>query len=587
MLATGCVEVERRVGHCGGGAVDAEGCVVDCVLHHETLQAEVVLGDSTAACVAAAAAVSAAREDVMRMRGEVTAMQRRAVEAAEQADGSAAAAQDAAADAEDAAEDAEDSAESASTSALAADVSAKEAERAAADAAAAAGTAGARAADAAASAKAAADAASDALEAEAAARASEGAAARSAEEARGYDMRAFEYGQEAEVAAAAASAAAESAAAAQAEAEAQALAAATSAAILSNPFAECTSWAEVKRILPTLNTVSSLNLTLPKLKIQDARNKGVWNENLDLFLTLPHASFSGCNGNLLLQICTKNLIVYLPNLTGSQNGIMKHHNVVNSAALIAPKASNVSSTFRYDQTHPVVQMGHTLSIYAPNATDASSAFWGQHRIGKITLYAPKCTKIIDLFSPMMYNQYADAPRMSLTLGDVTHAEYAFYRCKRVPDGDFPSEWRFLKYGNQMFSDCELGRDLAISVLNSLQTATEETGTNIWCITMGIHVDHKTDEEVLAAIEAAEARGWTVAVQWNGTATAAAASTYGMRRAGIYARRCEAEEEGEQASLEWAHYVTNWEAHGYVEFGSVGEAAEFFGVELEPVAPVEE
>jgi hypothetical protein len=394
-------------------------------------------------------------------------------------------------------------------------------------------------------------------------------------------MRAFEYGQEAEDAAGRAEAAAESAAAAQAEAEAQAAAAATSAATLANPFAECTTWADVKAILPIISSLRTLYLTLPKFG--ETQTTSISCPDMDLFLTLP--------GDLMyrwaLKDCTfKNVVVYVPNRKRNLVEVAKHNRFILSGAVIAPYATDVAQALRAGNSVSA-QEGLKLSVYAPRATNCTAVFWEHCKAGKMTLYAPKCTNIDMLCRPMQYNVYAQNPSIDFTLGDVTTAKQAFSACKKIPDGQFPTNWQYLKYGSGMFELCELGKAVAIAILDSLQTATEETGTNIWCITVGIHVDHKTDEEVLAAIEAAEARGWTVAVQWNGTATAAAASTYGMRRAGIYARRCEAEEEGEQASLEWAHYVTNWEAHGYVEFGSVEEAAEFFGVELEPVAPEEE
>ena len=33
-------------------------------------------------------------------------------------------------------------------------------------------------------------------------------------------------------------------------------------------------------------------------------------------------------------------------------------------------------------------------------------------------------------------------------------------------------------------------------------------------------------------------------------------------------------------LEWGHYVTNWEENGYLEFSSVEEVEEYFGIEKE-------
>ncbi len=371
--------------------------------------------------------------------------------------------------------------------------------------------------------------------------------------------------------AAAAAAVSQSAAeAAQAEAEAQALAAATSAAALSNPFAECTTWDELKSILPTISSLHSLHLTLPKFSHQ---NVGKLNcPYLDLFLTLPgnsHYRYA------LTDSVVRNVVVYVPNQKGKLFEFAKHHMFIKSASIIAPLSTDVSGMFRWDSIPTATQQGICLSIYAPNATNCGIAFWGQSKAGKMTLYAPKCTKINMLCSPMMYNAYAENPSIAFTLGNVTHAERAFSACKKIPDEQFPTSWQYLKYGNGMFELCELGKDVSIAILSSLQTATTETGTNIWNITMGIHVDHQTDEEVIAAILAAEEKGWIVTVQWNGTATAAAASTFAMRQP-VYARLGEPDEEGKQ-SLDWGHYVTDAESNGYMEFASLAEAKDYFNI----------
>lgn len=96
--------------------------------------------------------------------------------------------------------------------------------------------------------------------------------------------------------------------------------------------------------------------------------------------------------------------------------------------------------------------------------------------------------------------------------------------------------------------------------------------------IGIHVDHKNDEEVLAAIANAESKGWTMTVQWNGTPTAQAATTYGLRKPPIYAKVSELEN-GERV-LDWGHYVTD--PSGYEEFRSVEAAREYYGLPEEPL-----
>ena len=73
------------------------------------------------------------------------------------------------------------------------------------------------------------------------------------------------------------------------------------------------------------------------------------------------------------------------------------------------------------------------------------------------------------------------------------------------------------------------------------------------------------------------KGWTVTVQWNGTASAASASTYGMRgrRDPVYAKL--GEDFDGKPFLDWGHYVTNWEENGYMVFASLEEAKEYFHI----------
>lgn len=92
----------------------------------------------------------------------------------------------------------------------------------------------------------------------------------------------------------------------------------------------------------------------------------------------------------------------------------------------------------------------------------------------------------------------------------------------------------LSSGDAMFHIARLNKESIISILNSLPTYT--SGTHKF--TIGCHVDHKYDPEVNVAIkkcqnsfttpieekgatlpeEVTTNKGWTLTVQWNGTAT---------------------------------------------------------------------
>lgn len=120
-----------------------------------------------------------------------------------------------------------------------------------------------------------------------------------------------------------------------------------------------------------------------------------------------------------------------------------------------------------------------------------------------------------------------------------------------------------------FSNCILDKESVLRIAGSAIPAS--TGSTF---TIGMHVDHENDPEVLAALETMEANGWAVVPQWNGTATTQTASTYGLRRRTIYAKIVEIDG---VRYLDWGHYVTNWEENGYQEFASEEEAKEYFNI----------
>lgn len=69
----------------------------------------------------------------------------------------------------------------------------------------------------------------------------------------------------------------------------------------------------------------------------------------------------------------------------------------------------------------------------------------------------------------------------------------------------------VSHGDGMFNMCILNKESALRVLNTLPTKAA-------LLTIGINADLKTDSDILAAIDAATAKGWTVTVQWNAKST---------------------------------------------------------------------
>ena len=148
---------------------------------------------------------------------------------------------------------------------------------------------------------------------------------------------------------------------------------------------------------------------------------------------------------------------------------------------------------------------------------------------------------------------------------------------------FDSELTALSTGVMMFTSCQLNKASSLRVLYSIPAY--ESGSHP--LTIGIHVDNKTDEEVLEAIEGARAKGWTVTVQWNGTATA---STFAQRPAPqppVYVKREKADDgeyedaAGQRWMVDWGHEVVSPqgepEALGYELFESVDAALEQWGL----------
>ena len=167
----------------------------------------------------------------------------------------------------------------------------------------------------------------------------------------------------------------------------------------------------------------------------------------------------------------------------------------------------------------------------------------------------------------------------------------FQECKqlRVCSVSFPA----LVVGVRMFDGTILDAASACTVLDGLQVAGEpdwsgwknQAYKTPWVLTIGIHIDHQNDETVLAAIANAEAKGWTLTVQWNPggpTYTTPEASTMAMGTL-IYARVDEHElpDGTTERVLDWGHYVTNWEARGYEQFRSLESAYRYFNLPVRP------
>ena len=152
-----------------------------------------------------------------------------------------------------------------------------------------------------------------------------------------------------------------------------------------------------------------------------------------------------------------------------------------------------------------------------------------------------------------------------------------------------SQWNkvYVNVASMAFYGTRLSGASACRVLNTIGSISEaDREGNEFPLHIGIHVDHKQDEEVLKAIATAEAKGWKLIVQWNGTATAQVSVTYGLRQPPIYARVSEIERQDgtTERILDWGHYVTD--PSGYEEFCSVEAAREYYGLPDEGLTETE-
>lgn len=199
----------------------------------------------------------------------------------------------------------------------------------------------------------------------------------------------------------------------------------------------------------------------------------------------------------------------------------------------APNATVVEGIF---QNNPELEY---LEIYAQKENSSPWFGLGEGNIGKLAA--------VKLFMPL-----TKLVRIQNCTG------------LKVVEGVFPN----IQGKRNWIAEAVLDVSSALCVLGNLNA---HDGVNELAI--GVHIDHRSNDEIINAIAGAEAKGWTLTVRWNGTATAAAASTWG-RRMTVFAQLGEPNEDGSPHLL-WGHYVTD--PSGYTEFASLEEAKEHFNI----------
>ena len=211
-----------------------------------------------------------------------------------------------------------------------------------------------------------------------------------------------------------------------------------------------------------------------------------------------------------------------------------------------------------------------LELYIPKAWNCASMLGGMDALEYLDLYAPNAELSIYMYSCKVLEYakiYATKTRnISLNAPNL----------KKI-DAVIPLVNNSVKIIGQIDKESALG---------ILCQITETPNPEQRGCTLGIHVDHKQDEEIMAEVARLEEMGWPVTIQWNGTATAQASVTYGLRRPPIYARVIEMERPDgtTERVLDWGHYVTD--PSGYEEFRSVEEAREYYGLPEEDLTETE-
>ena len=186
----------------------------------------------------------------------------------------------------------------------------------------------------------------------------------------------------------------------------------------------------------------------------------------------------------------------------------------------------------------------------PNIENITAGGFGGNIFSNMTaeIYNIYTPKVVNGYRPLRELKcreiYFDAPELNgLSENGLTKVEKIWCSSKKIKSIDYAFESPYLREvqidfpilstGLRGFNKSILEKESALRILNSIPEWSDGKTHELM---IGIHIDYQTDDEVLTAITNAESKGWTMTVQWNGTATATAASvTYRLRKPSIYAK----------------------------------------------------
>jgi hypothetical protein len=249
---------------------------------------------------------------------------------------------------------------------------------------------------------------------------------------------------------------------------------------------------------------------------------------------------------------------------------------------VLPKATTIVNAALVSKGYPY-NHDSTIEVYAPNLTQ-----------GKFSSYAtPRRLKVVSKHSSISLSNF----QAKEGCGNLQHLDMPLNVIKTINLADFSGIRQVLSpfpvATTINLNSAKLDAASALLIVNNLQQYNAETMTELPVLTIGIHTDHQSDEDVIAALETARAavedggKGWVVAVAWTGTATA---STFALRptpKPPVYAKvDTYTDEEGnEQRTLNWCHQITSPDGRepeelGYTLFESVEAAREYFGLPID-------
>ena len=250
-----------------------------------------------------------------------------------------------------------------------------------------------------------------------------------------------------------------------------------------------------------------------------------------------------------------------------------------SAQIVLPNATSLGNGGLIGRGYPY-KHDSSVEVYAPKATN-----------GKITNYAtPRRLKMISSFGSLSVFNF----QSSMGAENLEVLDAPLNVIKTLNLQEFSGLRQVLSAFPEATSinvnSAQLDKASTLLIVNNLQPYNAETMTKTPTLTIGIHIDHQSNEEVAAALATASAavedggKGWEVAVAWNGTATA---STFALRPAPtppVYAKvDTYTDDEGtEQLKLKWCHQVSTPDGKEpeeleYTLFESVEEARVYFNL----------